>query len=298
VLKPNRTVAGFIAGFAMLMLLVSAAVAEMQWGGFGFEDKGDAKAVKVKIPAVKLTEAEKKDLYDGKPITRLLPSPDGLKIGYMRFFAPFDPVTSWMITTDGEHLDLEDPSYPKSGSFTSKKRTFMPYVFDCATCKEGGRDKMFQLLVMPLVKPRKLCINRLHDVSAFPWETAWTLSEGMCCQSGAKPEMKKYADDAVTLKKNTGAWHIGPLPKEFRKTDADIMRTDFIYYVDTNPGGDLSKLKAIVNKATSIALPALQENVLFHGKTWKAHLAKHHGAAEVAKYKGWVADYTKAMTGE
>ncbi len=155
---------------------------------------------------------------------------------------------------------------------------------------------MFQLLVMPLVAPRKMCINMKKDISSFPWEAAWNKHEGLCCEDKMKPEMKPFLKKAVLLKKNVGTWHISPLPAKFRKSDADIMRTDCIYYVDSNPGGDLSKLKSIVNKAQSVALPALMKNVLFHGKGWEGHLKKYHGPEMTAKYKNWQLEYKKAMS--
>ena len=284
----------------LVLLLASAlTVTAYEWNSFGFEDKGASKSLKLNIPDIALTPKEEQALYDGKPIAKLLDAPGGLKKGYLRFFAPFDPVTAWMVVTDAAHFDLVDPSFPKSGSLTDQRRTYMPYTFDVTDCVEDGREKMYQLLVMPVVSPRKLCINRYHNADGFPWESYWTKADHMCCLDKADPKIKaKYFDKAVTLEKNNGAWHISPLPKKFRKTEADLMRTDLIYFVDTNPGGDLGKIKAVVNKATSVALPALQENVLFHGKRWEPFLAKYHGAAMVQKYKTWQAQYKEAMAGQ
>jgi hypothetical protein len=157
---------------------------------------------------------------------------------------------------------------------------------------------MGQLLVMPFVAPRKLCIQRFHNSNGFPFESTWKLAGDACCEEGRNPEMQEYYDEAVSLKKNVGAWNIAPLPKKFRKTEADIMRTDCIYYVDTDPGGDLSKMKTLVNKAQSVALPKVAENVNFHCKNWEKYLAKHYGAGMVQKYKAWVTEYKQAMAGQ
>jgi hypothetical protein len=201
-----------------------------------------------------------------------------------------------MVVTNADHFDLVDPSYPKSGSLLDKRRTFMPYCFDVATCVEQGRPRMYQLLVMPLVAPRKLCIDRYHNTDGFPFETYWKQTDAMCCQDQTDPELSaKYFDKAVTLKRNIGAWHISPLPAKFIKTEKDKMRADLIYYVDTHPGGDIGKLKPLVNKAQSIALPALMENVLFHGPVWEDYLKKHRSAELLAKYKTWLADYKQSV---
>lgn len=281
---------------AVLILAFVGSVAAYTWQSFGF---AEGQSPKLKVPTVTLSAAEENKLYEGKPIAKLLDGPDGLKQGYLRFFAPFDPVTAFMVVTDADHFSMEDPAFPKTGSITDKKRTFMPYTFDAATCVENGEPRMNQLLVMPFVDPRRLCIKRYHSTSAFPWESYWTLaSDKECCKSKMNPAMKKYFDNAVYLQKNTGCWHISPLPKKFLKSDADIMRSDLVYFVDTNPGGDLGKIKAIVNKATSIALPTLVDNVNFHGKRWEQYLAKHHGPAMVAKYKEWVEQYKQSMTAQ
>lgn len=289
----KRTIALWTLGILLTVSLCTVALAE--WGPFGF-DENPGKALKLKLPKVTFTAAEEEQLYAGKPVTRLLDSSEGLKIGYMRFFAPFDPITAWMVATDAEHLALEDPSYPKSGSITDKRRSFMPYVFDVATCVEKGKTRMYQLLVMPFVEPRRLCVDKFQDTKSFPYESSWTMaSDQLCCQDKANPAMEKYYKDAVFLKKNQGAWNIGPLPKKFRKTPGDILRADCVYFVDTDPGGDLSKIQIIVNKATSTALPKVMGNVVFHGKNWESHLAKHHGAAAVAKYKALVEEYKQSM---
>lgn len=283
---------------ALFLLIVGSATA-VTWNTFGF-DEGKAKSViRLKYPAVPLSPQEQEALYEGKPIVRMFDSPDKLKKGYIRFFAPFDPVTAWMVCSDTDQQDLEDPAFPKSGSLTEKKRTFMPFVFDCALCEEKGEKRMYQLLVMPLVAPRRLCITYHHDTTAFPWEAYWIkASDPICCASKHKPQMAKYYDQAVVLKRNEGGWHISPLPKKFRRKPADIMRADCTYFIDTNPGGDLSKLRPLVNKATKIGSEALMKNVIFHGQRWEQHLAKYFGPAMVEKYKGWQKQYKEAMAGQ
>ncbi|MCL4236075.1 MAG: hypothetical protein KJ042_16325, partial [Deltaproteobacteria bacterium] len=99
---------------------------------------------RVEVPEVGLSVEETSKLYAGKPIAKLLPSENGLKAGWLRFFAPFDPVTTWMVITDMEHLDLVDDPYPASGSLADKRRTFLPYVFDAATCVENNEPIMYQ----------------------------------------------------------------------------------------------------------------------------------------------------------
>ncbi len=267
-----------------------------KWSAFNFENKGSGKALKLPIPKITLSAAEEEKLYSGKGITRLLDAPGGLKKGYLRFFAPFDPVTAWMVVTDAAHFDLVDTSFPSSGSLTDRRRTFMPYTFEVATCKDKGKSRMSQLLVMPLVAPRKLCIDRHHDTNGFPFESYWSKVDPICCVDKWDPKIKeKYYEKAVTLKKNIGCWHIGPLPDKFQRDENDLMRSDCVYFVDTNPGGDLGKLKSLVNKAQSTALPALMKNVVFHGKRWEKYLAKHHGQAMTARYKQWVNEYKQWM---
>ena len=291
-MKSLKSVAVAFVFTLLIALLCSVAVAG--WSSFGF---GGGGKLGFNLPNVPLTAKEEADLYEGKAITRLLPSQNsGYKAGYLRFFAPFDPVTTYMIVTDSDHFDLVDPSFPNNGSITSKRRTFMPYTFESITCNEGGKNRMYQLLVMPIVAPRQMCIDRIHRTNAFPWESRWKLADVKnCCASKQQEKNAEYREKAVSLETNNGGWSIGPLPAKFRKTEADQMRTDVIYYVDTNPGGDIGQLKGIVNKATSTALPNLQKNVLFHGKNWEQHLQKYHGATAVSQYKTWIADYKAAM---
>lgn len=287
--------ATLIATILIFLIGIAASVHAYQWGAFDYSIKNEAKPMKQKVPKIKLSAAEEQALYEGKPITRLLNSPDGLKRGYLRFFVPYDPVTVWMVVTNAKNFSKTDPSFPKAGSTFDKRRTFMPYTFDATTCVQNGSEMMSQILVMPLVAPRKLCIKRYHNSKGFPWESAWTKVDGMCCEDKMNQEIKdKYFEKAVLLVKNDGCWHIGPLPMKFQKTEADIMRTDCIYYVDTNPGGNLENLKAIVNKATEIAMPSLVENVLFHSKRWEQYLSKHMPGM-LPKYKEWKKQYEQSM---
>ena len=293
-----------IHSFPVLILSIIIAVVfcfalsagAYKWSKFNFEHKGASKSLKLKVPNITLSTAEEEKLYSGKAVTRLIDAPNGLKKGYLRFFAPFDPITAWMVVTDATHFDLVDSSFPSTGSITDRRRTFMPYTFEVATCVDQGRSRMSQLLVMPLVSPRKLCIERYHNTDGFPFESYWSKADNMCCVDKWDPKIKeKYFDEAVTLERNIGCWHIGPLPEKFRKTPGDLMRADLIYFVDTNPGGDLGKLKSIVNKAQSTALPTLMNNVNFHGQRWEKYLAKHHGQAMVTKYQQWLAEYKESM---
>lgn len=281
----------FAAGLVALAAGLAFAAKSTVWTAPTF---GERKAgFRVEVPDVGLSVEETTKLYAGKPIAKLLSTDGDLKAGWMRFFAPFDPVTTWMVITDMEHLDLVDEGYPASGSLADKRRTFLPYVFDAATCVENNEPIMYQLLVMPFVAPRRMCVRHDEDTSAFPWEAAWKLAGmGECCKSGQNMNMIEYKHKAVELKKNEGAWRIAPLPPEFRKTDADRMRTDVTYYVDSHPGGDLGEIQFVVNKATSTALPTLMEGVVFHGKSWEAHLNRHHGGGQaVAEYQAWRAAY-------
>jgi len=275
------------------MLMGTLALA-FDWSDLGFVNQGMEKKMNQRVPFVELTEKEEKQLYQGKCVARLLESKDALKIGYLRFFAPYDPVTVWMVITDDEHFDLEDPDYPKSGSVWDKKRTFMPYTFDCAICTEKSEKRMYQLLIMPFVAARRLCISRYHDPSEFPWEASWQLADDkLCCHSEMNPAMEKYYDEAVFLLKNVGAWNISPIPEKFIRKEEDRFKTDCIYYVDTNPGGDLAKLSSIVNRANSIALPKLMDNVIYHCQRWTEHLKKYHDPELMKKYNQWVAAYKK-----
>jgi hypothetical protein len=152
---------------------------------------------------------------------------------------------------------------------------------------------------MPFLAPRRLCIAKEHDANGFPYQSSWKLSEDKaCCQSKMNKKFSEYYDKAVYLDSNKGTWHISPLPKKFQKTEADKMRAQLYYYVNTNPGGDMSKITSLINKATLMALPKIASNVNFHGKVWETHLAKHHSAEDVAKWKAWITQYKESMTAQ
>lgn len=258
-----------------------------------FEVKAD-RALKLKVPAVTLSEADVAALLAGKPVTRLLEGEGGLKKGWMRLIVPYEPPTVWRVITNVEYFDHQSSEYPANGSLTKKLHTYMPYTFDTATCTENGKWYMYQLLVMPFVDPRHFTLERFNNRAAFPWESTWHQAPEMHCQSGVNPEVEEYRKSAVATTKNTGTWQIGPLPKEWVKSKEDLLKTDMIYYVDSNPGGNLAAVMPVVNKATKIALPALADSVLFHCKNWSSHAAKYQ-QDDTAKWKGEIAAYRKAV---
>ena len=126
----------------VFLIGATVSVQAYQWGPFGYSIKGDSKSVKLKVPKISLTAAEEQDLYNGKPITRLLDSPDGLKRGYLRFFAPYDPVTVWMVVTNAKNFAKTDPSFPKTGSTFEKKAHLHALHFPCRYMHAGwsGND--------------------------------------------------------------------------------------------------------------------------------------------------------------
>lgn len=256
----------------------------------GFKVKPDRPLMQ-DIPEILLNESDLALLSSGKPVTRLLDTPGGLKTGYMRIFLPFDPPTIWHIITDIHHFSMVSPQYPKNGSLMDKRQTFMPYVFDSSAC-ENGRY-LYQLLVMPLIAPRQYTLKRSADRTAFPWESKWSQEPQMRCQDKLNPEMEKYRMEAIVTTKNEGSWRLSPLSRPFIKGKEDLLKTDCIYYVDSNPGGNLSSLMGIVNKVTEIVLPALSENLIFHAKQWDDHMRRHHSSRQ---YEEWKAQVTTFMS--
>jgi hypothetical protein len=236
-----------------------------------------------------LNDADLALLSSGKPVTRLLDTSSGLKASYMRIFLPFDPPTIWQIISDIHHFSLVSPKYPKNGSLTDKRQTFMPYVFDSSVCEDNSY--MYQLLVMPLIAPRKFTLKRSANRTAFPWESKWSQEPEMRCQDKLNPQMEKYRTEAITTEKNEGSWRLSPLSKEFIKSKEDLLKTDCVYYVDSNPGGNLSSLMGIVNKVTEIALPALAGNLIFHARQWDEHMREHHTPREYEEWKAQVRAY-------
>lgn len=271
-----------------LLLSFSNLEAETTDSIAGFEFRPDRPFMQ-NIPAISLNEADLALLSSGKPVTRLLDTPGGFKAGYMRIFLPFDPPTIWHIVTDIHHFSLVSPQYPKNGSLTDKRQTFMPYVFDSSAC-ENGRY-LYQLIVMPLIAPRQYTLKRSANRSAFPWESKWSQEPEMRCQDELNPQMEKYRKEAITTTRNEGSWRLSPLSKEFIKSKEDLLKTDCIYYVDSNPGGNLSSLMAIINKVTEIVLPALAENLVFHAKLWDEHMRKHHTSHQYEEWKAQVSAY-------
>ena len=251
--------------------------------GFGFEPN---RSFMQSLPTIPLNEGDLTLLSSGKPVTRLLDTPGGLKASYMRIFLPVDPPTIWHIITDIHHFSIVSPQYPKNGSLTDKRQTFMPYVFDSSAC-ENSRY-LYQLIVMPLIAPRQFTLKRSANRTAFPWESKWSQETEMRCQEGLNPQMDKYRTEAIVTERNEGCWRLSPLSKEFIKSKEDLLKTDCVYYVDTNPGGNLSSLMAIVHKVTEIALPALADNLIFHAKQWDEHMRKHHTSQEYEEWKAQV----------
>jgi hypothetical protein len=254
----------------------------------GFEFRTDRPFMQ-NIPVVSLNEANLALLSSGKSVTRLLDSPGGFKACYMRIFLPFDPPTIWHIVTDIHHFSMLSPQYPKNGSLTDKRQTFMPYVFDSSAC-ENNRY-LYQLIVMPLIAPRQFTLKRSTNQIAFPWESKWSQEPEMRCQDKLNPQMEKYRTEAIITERNEGSWRLSPLSREFIKSKADLLKTDCIYYVDSNPGGNLSSLMAIVNKVTEIALPVLAENLTFHAKRWDEHMREYHTSHQYEEWKAQVRAY-------
>lgn len=271
-----------------LLCSFSTVDADVAGSTVGFEVRPDRPLMQT-IPEIPLSEADQALLSAGKPVTRLLDTPGGFKASYMRIFLPVDPPTIWHIITDIHHFSLVAPHYPKNGSLTDKRRTFMPYVFDSSAC-EGNRY-LYQLLVMPVVAPRQFTLKRSGNRSAFPWESKWSQEPQMRCQEALNPQMDKYRAEAIVTTRNEGCWRLSPLPKSFVKSREDLLKTDCVYYVDSNPGGNLSSLLPIVNRATEIALPALADNLIFHAKQWEDHMRKHHTAQQYEEWKAQVRAY-------
>ncbi|TRZ75229.1 MAG: hypothetical protein D4R93_05285 [Deltaproteobacteria bacterium] len=287
----SKHIRPFLCIFVLLtfpLLSFSTVEADIADSLIGFKVKPDRPLMQ-DIPEISLNEADLALLSSGKPVTRLLDTPGGLKASYMRIFLPFDPPTIWHIITDIHHFSIVSPQYPKNGSLTNKRQTFMPYVFDSSAC-ENGRY-LYQLLVMPMIAPRHFTLKRSTNRIAFPWESKWSQEPEMRCQDKLNPEMEKYRTEAIITAKNEGSWRLSPLSKEFIKRKEDLLKTDCIYYVDSNPGGNLSSLMGIVNKVTEIVLPALAENLIFHAKQWDDHMRKHHTSRQYEEWKAQVTAY-------
>ena len=288
----------------ILAVLATTAIASEPgpappWKEFGFGHRTSDQGLKMKIPEIALSESERESLVAGKPVTRMVDSPKGYKIAYLRFFAPFDPVTAWMVVTDVDHYDLTDPVFDATGCLTEKRRSFWPHAFENNTCLEDGEYRMSQLIVTPLLAPRKLCLVGTFSTEAFPWESYWDLaSDAHCCESRREPEMSRYFDRAVAVTRSKEAWHISPLPEALRKTPADAMRADCIYMADVNPGGELGRFDALTERVGTTSLPQLMKHVIARGNRWESFLTARYGPEEICRYREWVELYRKSASKE
>jgi len=284
-----------------LILLASAAFAADQspyppWQRFGFGVRESLADLKMQPPEVTLTDQEREKLYRGEIITRLMDAPEGYKLGYLRFFAPFDPVTAYMVVSDAESYDETDPAFDATGSVSNKRRSFWPNAIENDACVEHGEVRMNQLIVLPLISPRKVCLAGSFDTTAFPWESHWDLAgDSVCCLSQRDPELQRYYDKAVVVTRNKESWHISPLPPEFRRTPQDILRTDCIYIADVNPGGELGRMEYIANMAAKTSLPQIARHTVARGKSWESFLESRYGSRMAQQYRGWVRMYREAI---
>lgn len=255
-----------------------------------YADRADGKPFVLTAPGVPLTGKDRERLLAGEPVCRLLDSPGETKYGWMRFVAPCDPVTVWWIVTDNQCFARTSGDYPATGTLFDKRRTFMPYTWENVLCRKGGEKHIYQLLVFPLLSPRKTNVISIHNRNGFPWETAWQEHDPVC-EHLADPAFKKWRDKAVVLPRNTGSYRIRPLPKELRTSPEDVNRADVRYFVDTHPGGGVGELPALVNGATKQAMPQMAELIAQHGRDWMAHMKRYHTKEEIAAYEAQRAAY-------
>ena len=272
-----------ILSFSLMSVGYADAASEI-----GFTFRSDRQLMQ-KIPTISFTEGELSLLSLGRPVTRLLDTPGGLKAGYLRIFVPFDPPTIWQILTDVKHFSQVSPQYPNNGSFTDKRRTFMPYVFDSAACEKDRY--LYQLLVLPFIAPRQYTLKRYTNRTAFPWESHWVQEPEMRCQDQLDTQMDRYRMEAITTLRNEGCWYISPLPQEFIRNREDLRKTDCVYYLNSNPGGNLTSLMAVVNEVMENTLPALVGNLTFYAKHWEDHMKDHHTPQQYDDWKAQVKAY-------
>ncbi|MBZ0272104.1 hypothetical protein K8I61_08710 [bacterium] len=286
-----------LAGLAALLAAPDARAAD---GYDAWQAAADSKFAlaagrKAPVPDIAFTASEMADLAAGKPVTRLLDGGESTKRGYLRVIVDKEPPTVWRIVTDIDHFDQVSPEYPENKG----RRTFMPYVFDGASCREGGKQYLYHLLVLPLVSPRHFTIERAADREAFPWYVHWKDAPAMKCQDKLDPEMDAHRADAVVPAKNLGAWVVNPLPESMVTRPGDRLKSDVTYYVDSNPGGDIGKIAFAVNMATKTALPAVADSLKFHAGRWEAHMKNTHPGlyeawkAEIEAYRTWVSGKAK-----
>ncbi|MDP8257301.1 MAG: hypothetical protein P9M14_16265 [Candidatus Alcyoniella australis] len=245
----------------------------------------------ISIPDIPLSADEKEQLYSGEPICKMLPGQGDKKIGWMRFFAPFDPVTAYWVITDSGRFSQQDESFPSTGSLFRKRHTFMPYCFDNAICPAEDMLWNLQYLVMPLVKPRMVCTSLCRNRDNFPWESAWWSSPNFYCMDKIEAELQDELKEAVRISRNRGAWHVSMLPQEFRRTAGDLNRAQILYIVDTEAGGSLGNLQSISNAATQKALPNLAANVTFIGERWEWFMKKYHPADDLQRFHAEQTEY-------
>ncbi len=273
------------ATLGLLLALAATGAADL---GFTSEP---GRHLRVAIPARNLTSGDIDDLHAGEPLLSLVPGTSGQRAGRIEFILPFDPVTALMVITDHDHYDITDPAYPRSGPPGDKRRTMMPYVAEAIACTRGGERYQYQLLHLPLVAPRKYAIHLQQDTRAFPWEAAWEGERELVCADAEGPAHGELFAAAVQITKSRGAWHIQPVPPALRRDPLDRVRTHVVYYVDADPGGDLSRWTGIVDAATRSAMRGLADNVRVVGGTWEEHLRRHHPPADLARFRRLRAEY-------
>ena len=282
----------YVVGGGLIAALLLVATAN---GGQEFAEKCDPtvdvawpdapKERIVSTPEITLTDAETEALVRGEIVTRTLDSPAGGKMGWMRFFASADPVTVAAILADNESYTVESPEYKATGSLAHRKRTFMPYTWENIECEEGGRTYVYQLLVMPLISPRKANIRLCRNVNGFPWEMAWHESDTAPCEKLASAEMAPWREKAVAIERNRGSWLVSPIPPELRRSPADLNRADVRYFVDTNPGGSVGKMEVLANAAQRQAMPVLAGLINQHGKTYDRFMQEHKTPEQLADFR-------------
>lgn len=273
---------------ATLGLLLALTASDAPRLGFTAEP---ARRLRISIPARDLTSRDIDDLHAGEPLLDLVPGTSGQRAGRIEFILPFDPVTALMVITDHDHYDITDPAYPRSGPPGDKRRTMMPYVAEAIACARGGERYQYQLLNLPLVAPRKFSIHLQQDTRAFPWEAAWEGEKALTCADARDPAHDDLFSAAVQITRSRGAWRLQPIPPALRRSPLDRLRTHVVYYVDTDPGGDLSRWTGIVDTATRSAMRGLAENVRLVGGRWEEHLRRHHPPADLDRFRRLRADY-------
>ena len=278
ILRPRMNPSKAALG-ALFALLVDAGPPDL---GFASEP---GRRLRQPVPAHDLTSRELDRLHAGEPLLALLPGASGQRAGRIEFLLPFDPVTAFMVVTDHDHYDLIDPAYPRSGPAGDKRRTQMPYVVDAAACARDGERYQYQLLHLPLVAPRKFAIRLHQDTRAFPWEAAWEAAPDLECADRRDPALADLFAAAVTITRSRGAWHIQPIPSALRRRPDDRRRAHVVYYVDADPGGDLSQWTGIVDAATRAAMRDLAATLAVVGARWEDHLRRHHPEGDLARYR-------------